>query len=158
MRFLRGLVPNPSMVVAVLVLVLVSGGSAVAGALITSADIKNRTIKMQDVSKKTVNQLKSVRGWAFISPAVEIMYEEGTFENLAVTHLATGVYCLDGDNNGLGNYDPVLATAHGQDFAKLVVTVNTEYGSQCNPYGGRGVFVTDLAGTPKDAYFVITLL
>ncbi len=96
-----------------------------------------------------------------LKPDGTVMYHHGTFDNLVVTHPSTGVYCLgaaSGTSIGLGNYDPVLATAHGQDFAKVVATVNTEYGSTCNPYGGHGVFTTNLAGTATDAYVVVALM
>ena len=41
---------------------LVAAGGATAQSLITSADIKNRTIKKKDLSRKTVNQLKGATG------------------------------------------------------------------------------------------------
>ena len=174
---------TPAVAVGALAVALISGGSAVAGSLITSAQIKDHTIKMVDLKGSTVNHLKgqtgdtgpqgpqgdqgpqgeagTARGWALLKPDGTVMYHHGTFDNLVVTHPATGVYCLgaaSGTSIGLGNYDPVLATAHGPDFVKVVATVNTEYGSTCNPYGGHGVFTTNLAGTATDAYVVVALL
>ena len=185
MEKLLRLAPAPVALVA-LGLALVGGGSAVAGSLITSAQIKDHTIKMVDLNNHTVQQLQgqtgdtgpagpqgpqgpqgdagpagTARGWALLKPDGTVMYHHGTFDNLVVTHPSTGVYCLgaaSGTSIGLGNYDPVLATAHGQDFAKVVATVNTEYGSTCNPYGGHGVFTTNLAGTATDAYVVVALM
>ena len=103
----------------------------------------------------------TARGWALLKPDGTVMYHHGTFDNLVVTHPATGVYCLgsaSGTSIGLGNYDPVLATAHGPDFNRVVATVNTEYGSTCNPYGGHGVFTTNLSGSPVDSYVVVALM
>ncbi len=192
MRILKRLVPTPSLIAAIVILVLVGGGSAVAGSLVTSAQIKDRTIQLKDLNRKTIKSLKgkrgpagkqgiqgeqgiqgiqgeqgpkgdagSARGVVMVNPNGTLYNPKGTFENLVVTHPATGVYCLGkapGTSNGLGNYDLVVATAHGPDFAKLVVTINTEYGSQCNPYGGHSAYVTTLAGAPADGYFVLALL
>ena len=189
MRILRRLVPTPSMVVALLALVLVSDGSAVAGSLVTSAQIKDHTIKVVDLKKSTVKALKgnagpsgpqgeqgpqgaegaqgpkgdagSTRGYAMIQPNGTLYNQQGTFTDLAIVHPATGVYCLskvpDGQT-GIGNYGPVIASAHGQDFAKVVATVNLEYGSQCNPHGGHSVYLTNLAGAPVDGYIMVALL
>ncbi|HEX6653254.1 MAG TPA: hypothetical protein VF072_10955 [Thermoleophilaceae bacterium] len=44
--------PSGSMVVAVLALVLATGGSAVAASVITSKQIKNGTIQLKDLSKR----------------------------------------------------------------------------------------------------------
>ncbi len=188
MRILRRLVPTPSMVVALLALVLVSAGSAVAGSLVTSAQIKDHTIKVVDLKKSTVKALKGkkgatgaageqgpqgpegaqgpegdaglARGYAMIQPNGTLYNQQGTFANLTIVHPATGVYCLgnNGNSTGIGNYGPVIASAHGQDFTKYVATVNLEYGSQCNPHGGHGVFLTKLDGTPVDGYVMIALL
>lgn len=171
MRLVKKLIPTPSLVVAVLALVLVGGGSAVAGSLITSAQIKDRTILMKDLNKKTINKLNgqvgpagadgSARGYAMVQPNGTIYNPQGTFVNLEVVHIGTGAYCLKsapGTSTGIGNYGPVIASAHGQDFAKLVATVNLEYGSMCNPHGGHGVFLTKLDGTPVDGYVMIALL
>lgn len=183
MRILRRLVPTPSMVVALLALVLISAGSAVAGSLVTSAQIKDRTIKVVDLKKSTVKALKgkqgpagpqgeqgaqgpqgpagSARGYALIQPTGTLYNQQGTFADLVIVHPATGVYCLSkvaGGSTGIGNYGPVIASAHGQDFTKYVATVNLEYGSQCNLYGGHGVFLTNLSGTPVDGYVMVALL
>src|SRR3954453_2691766 len=56
MRFnpLRGRRPSPAMVVAILALVAALAGTATAAGLITSADIKNKTIRGKDIHKKTI--------------------------------------------------------------------------------------------------------
>ena len=103
----------------------------------------------------------TTRGHAVIFPNGTVFAPAGSFVNLTVVHPATGVYCLKsnpGTSNGIGNYGPVMVSAHGQDFAEIVATVNLEYGSQCNPHGGHSVYVTTLAGAPIDGYFVIALL
>ncbi len=195
MSLVKKLIPTPSLVVALLALVLVGGGSAMAGSLITSAQIKDRTILIKDLNKKTIKKLKgkagpagaqgaqgpqgdqgvqgpagpegpqgaagSARGHALIQPNGTIYNAQGTFVNLEVVHIATGAYCLKsaaGTSTGIGNYGPVIASAHGQDFAKLVATVNLEYGSMCNPHGGHSVYVTNLAGTATDGYVMVALL
>ncbi len=195
---LKRLVPPPSIVAVLVILVLISGGSAVAGSLVTSAQIKDRTIQLKDLNKKTIKSLKAkkgkagpqgvtgapgeqgeqgakgakgdqgdqgaagtARGAALIFPDGTLYDKRGTFTNLVIVHPATGVYCLSkvaGTNNGIGNYGLVMASAHGQDFTKYVATVNVEYGSQCNPHGGHGVFLTKLDGTPVDGYVVVALL
>lgn len=195
MSLVKKLIPTPSLVVALLALVLVGGGSAMAGSLITSAQIKDRTILIKDLNKKTIKKLKgkagpagaqgaqgpqgdqgaqgpdgpqgpqgaagSARGYALIRPDGTIYNPQGTFVNLEVVHIATGAYCLKnapGTSTGIGNYGPVMASAHGQDFAELVATVNLEYGSMCNPHGGHSVYVTNLAGTATDGYVMVALL
>ena len=186
MHMLKRLIPTPSMLVALVALVLVGSGSAVAGSLITSSQIKDHTIQVKDLNQKAVKALRgktgktgaagtqgpqgdqgdpgpagTARGYAMINPNGTLYNQQGTLADLAIIHPATGVYCLSqvpGGSTGIGNYGPVIATAHGQDFAKRVATVNLEYGSQCNPYGGHSVYLTDLAGTPVDGYVMIALL
>ena len=194
-RLMRRLVPTPTVLALIVALALVSGGSAVAGSLVTSAQIKDRTIQMKDLNKKTIKSLKgkkgkqgvsgaqgvageqgeqgiqgtqgpqgeagTARGVAMIQPNGTVSSPRGTFQNLTVVHPATGVYCFGsapGTSTGIGNYGLVMATPHGQDFTKYAVTINLEYGSQCNPHGGHGAFVTKLDGTPIDGYFVIALM
>jgi len=51
--------PSPAMVIAIIALIAATTGSAVAASsLITSAKIKNGTIKLADISKSTQNALK----------------------------------------------------------------------------------------------------
>ena len=57
MKKLLRLAPAP-VALAALGLALVGGGSAVAGSLITSAQIKDHTIKMVDLNNHTVQQLQ----------------------------------------------------------------------------------------------------
>ncbi len=195
MRVLTKLVPTSSLVVLLAVMVLVSGGSAVAGSLITSAKIKDHTILIKDLNRKTVKALQgkvgsagpagptgatgatgpqgapgaqgaqgaagTARGHALIGPAGTISNPQGTFVNLVVTRVAAGAYCLSakpGTSTGIGNFGPVIVSAHGQDFAKLVATVNLEYGSMCNGFGGHSVYLTNLAGTATDGYVMLALL
>jgi hypothetical protein len=55
--------PGPAMAVATLALfVVLGGGAAVAGTLVTSAQIQNHTIQLQDLSRSTINALKGQRG------------------------------------------------------------------------------------------------
>lgn len=54
--------PSPSMVVALLALVLATSGSAVAASLITSSQIKDGTIQLKDINTKARKALKGQRG------------------------------------------------------------------------------------------------
>jgi hypothetical protein len=54
--------PSGSMVVALAALVLAMTGSAVAGSLITSKQIKDGTIQVKDISKSARKSLKGSRG------------------------------------------------------------------------------------------------
>jgi hypothetical protein len=62
MNRLRRYRPTPSMLVALLALVLASTGSAVAASFITSKQIKDGTITAKDINKKALRQLKGPRG------------------------------------------------------------------------------------------------
>ncbi|MCB0905981.1 MAG: hypothetical protein KDB63_02550 [Nocardioidaceae bacterium] len=52
---------TPSFIVAVLALIVALGGSAYAGALITSANIKNGTIQAVDIKKHTITSDRLAR-------------------------------------------------------------------------------------------------
>jgi hypothetical protein len=54
--------PSPSMLVALLALVMATTGSAVAASLITSKQIKNGTIKSKDLSAKAKRDLRGNEG------------------------------------------------------------------------------------------------
>jgi hypothetical protein len=54
--------PSGSMLVALLALVMAMSGSAMAAALITSAQIKDGTIQTKDLAKKTISALKGKTG------------------------------------------------------------------------------------------------
>jgi hypothetical protein len=62
MNRLRRYRPTPSMLVALVALVMASTGSAVAASLITSKQIKDGTITAKDISKKMLTQLKGKSG------------------------------------------------------------------------------------------------
>ena len=53
---------TPSVIAVVVVAVLVGGGSATAGSLITSKQIKNGTIQKSDLSKKAIKSLSGKSG------------------------------------------------------------------------------------------------
>jgi hypothetical protein len=54
--------PDPAVVVAAAALLVAMGGSAVAGSLITSKQIKDGTIQLRDINKTARVQLKGARG------------------------------------------------------------------------------------------------
>jgi hypothetical protein len=54
--------PSPALAVAVLALIVAMSGSAVAASLITSSQIKNGTIQLKDLSKKTIATLRGHQG------------------------------------------------------------------------------------------------
>jgi hypothetical protein len=54
--------PSPSMVVALIALILAMSGSAVAGSLITGAQIKNGTIQLKDINSKARKALRGKTG------------------------------------------------------------------------------------------------
>ncbi len=54
--------PSPAMVVAIVALFIALSGSAVAGVLITSADIKDGTILGRDIANKAITSTKLAQG------------------------------------------------------------------------------------------------
>ena len=54
--------PSAGLVVAIIALIVAMSGSAVAASLITSAQIKDGTIKLRDISTKARNTLKGQTG------------------------------------------------------------------------------------------------
>lgn len=59
MKSWKNRLPSPAMVIAIVALICATTGSAVAASsLITSAKIKNGTIKLADISESTKNSLK----------------------------------------------------------------------------------------------------
>ncbi len=54
--------PSAGLVVGITALIVATSGSAVAASLITSARIKDGTIQLKDISKKTRTALKGQRG------------------------------------------------------------------------------------------------
>ena len=54
--------PSPALIVAIVALVVACAGTAIAANLITSSEIKNGTIKKQDLSAKLKKSLKGKRG------------------------------------------------------------------------------------------------
>lgn len=101
----------------------------------------------------------SARAWALIDPNGHISTQGGSVTvTWTVTKVATGEYCLATSPNLFGNYDPVVATIHGQDKTFGQISVNTEFGSDCNPYGGHGVFTANTSGTAADQWFLVAIL
>jgi len=101
----------------------------------------------------------SARAWALIEPDGTVFSTGGSVAvTWTVTKAGTGEYCLATSPNLLGNYDPVVATIHGPDNTFGQISVNTEYGSDCNPYGGHGVFTANTSGVATDQWFLVAVL
>lgn len=85
-------------VLGILAVVLVLGmsGSAVAGSLVTSAKIKNRTIRVIDINPTAITAIRGNR------PAYATVSKTGVVSNALrvtqanVTHPGTGKYCFKG--------------------------------------------------------------
>jgi hypothetical protein len=69
--------PGPGLVVALIALFVVSGGSAMAASLITSKQIKDGTIQAKDISKKAKQALKGNTGLRGLSGALGPMGPQG---------------------------------------------------------------------------------
>lgn len=69
--------PSPALVVACIALVAGAGGTAVASSLITSAQIKNHTIKTQDLSSSALRSLRGKAGPAGVTGATGAQGPQG---------------------------------------------------------------------------------
>lgn len=78
------------------VFALMMSGSAVAGSLITSARIKDHTIKVVDINPNAIAKIRGIR------PAYATVSSTGTVSNALrvtqamVSHPGTGFYCFKG--------------------------------------------------------------
>jgi hypothetical protein len=98
----------------------------------------------------------SPSAWALIQPNGTV-FSHSNGVTWTITKVGTGEYCMQTSPNLFGNFAPVLATIHGPDKTFGQISVNTEYGSDCNPYGGHGVFTANSSGTPTDQWFLVTI-
>lgn len=112
--------------------------------------------KGADGSPGLAGEPGSAAGWAYVNKKGEIE-EKGGKVSIAVHKKATGIYCLEltprQEFRG-----PIVASIQGEDFTKAIASVNTAYGSECNEFGGFGVFTMNIKGEPADAEFVVATL
>ncbi|HET7690487.1 MAG TPA: hypothetical protein VFK41_08920 [Nocardioidaceae bacterium] len=89
--------PSISFVLAIVALVVAMTGSAVAGSLITSAQIKDGTIKMRDLSRATKTALRDHEAFATVDAAGNVSNGSGiTGANVVQPDSTTGFYCFTG--------------------------------------------------------------
>jgi hypothetical protein len=182
MHYLR----HPATIIAAVALFVGLGGGAAAYAsgLISGSQIKNHSIAEKKLTKSAIKALRgqrgpkgatgaqgpqgqqgqqgqqgppgTARGYAFVNSDGSIVTSGGSI-SITVNHIATGEYCLI-TSPSVGTYAPIVATLQGQDFTQGMISVNTSFGSDCNPYGGEGVFTMNTAGTPTDMQFVVAVM
>jgi hypothetical protein len=97
----------------------------------------------------------SPRGWANVAA-------DGAVENsggqvaITIDKIGTGEYCLI-TNPDVGTFAPIVATLHG-DSTIGFISVNDEFGNNCNPDGGNELLTWNSSGTATDEYFVVGVL
>lgn len=97
----------------------------------------------------------SARGWAVVGPTGAVSTQGGAV-TIKVIHYGTGKYCLQFSPDP-GYYSPIIATLHGESTIGFI-SVDDEYGNDCNPYGGVEVLTEDSAGTSTDEWFAVGVL
>lgn len=98
----------------------------------------------------------AARGWAWVGSTGGIVQRGGAV-TISVVKIGTGTYCIQFSPN-VGTYAPLMATLHGPDATTGIVSVNTGWGSNCNPYGGNSVSTMSLTGALADKAFVVALM
>jgi hypothetical protein len=77
--------------------------------------------------------------------------------DIAIHKVSAGEYCLILTPRQEFRA-PILATLQGEDSTAGLISVNTAFGSDCNPLGGFGVFTKNPAGTATDHEFVVAIM
>lgn len=85
------------------------------------------------------------------------MINRGGDITIGITKVGTGEYCLRMSPDP-GTYAPIIATLEGPDLTPAMINANDGWGSDCNPYGGEGVFTTNASGNATDEAFVVVIL
>ncbi|MCX7782193.1 MAG: hypothetical protein N2318_00940 [Meiothermus sp.] len=98
----------------------------------------------------------STRASAWISAAGAVVTSSPGV-TWTITKVGTGLYCIQTSPNVLSNYSPIVATINGPDNTRGQISVNTGWGSSCNPYGGYSVSTSDAAGAAADRAFSIVV-
>lgn len=147
---------------AAVVLALIMSGSAVAGSLVTSAKIKNHTIRLVDINS---NAVKAIRG---NRPAYATVSATGVVSNALrvtqamVTHPDTGFYCFKGlpftpKNAQVTMIDPFPGGFSVDMSARVQLGANINAGFGCP--AGTQVLVTlrthDPVGTENTPFNIL---
>jgi hypothetical protein len=167
----------PALVVAASLVVLSAGTGAVAGALVTSADIKNGTVKLADLNKKTVKALRgrtgpagapgspgangSARAYAAVAPDGRV--DAGRSQGLVLTSAldSGGYYCFN-DTTGAAHVVVATVDDSGNQHLNSVVTATTDpaWVSLICADPGSDILVqtVDHAGTNQDTPFYLAVI
>ena len=133
MKFRR---PSAGLVVGVIALAVAMSGSAVAASLITSARIKDGTIQLKDISKKTRTALKGQRGPAGAAGATG---PQGAQGNPGAAG-AAGAAGANGATNVVVRQGTLISVAAG---ASGIVTASCNPGERAT---GGGNSISGLGG------------
>jgi hypothetical protein len=99
----------------------------------------------------------SARGFAYVKADGTVEGKGGSID-IAIHKVSTGEYCLILTPRQEFRA-PILATLQGEDSTAGLISVNTAFGSDCNPFGAYGgVFTKNLAGTATDHEFVVAIM
>ena len=127
MKFRR---PSAGLVVGIIALIVAMSGSAVAASLITSARIKDGTIQLKDISKKTRTALKGQRGPAGAAGATGPQGAQGN----------PGAAGANGATNVVVRRGTLISVANG---ASGIVTASCNPGERAT---GGGNSISGLGG------------
>jgi hypothetical protein len=99
----------------------------------------------------------SARGFAYVKADGTVESKGGSID-IAIHKANTGEYCLILTPRQEFRA-PILATLQGEDSTAGLISVNTAFGSDCNPFGAYGgVFTKNPAGTATDHEFVVAIM
>jgi hypothetical protein len=98
----------------------------------------------------------SARGFAYVGSDGTVITKGGSID-IAIDRVKTGEYCLK-MNPKPAFFAPIVATIQGPDLTPGLISVNTSFGSDCNPDGGYGVFTMNAAGKATDQQFVVAVM
>jgi hypothetical protein len=98
----------------------------------------------------------TAKAWAWVEASGSIV-EQGGESTITIIKIGTGQYCIQTDPSIIGNFGPILATLQGPDLTPGFINANTGWGSDCNPYGGYGVFTANSSGAAADRAFVVVI-
>ena len=96
----------------------------------------------------------SARGWADVNSDGSVSTHGGAIA-INVVHLATGQYCLQ-FSPSVGTFAPIVATLHGDDTVGFI-SVNDEFGNNCNPDGGIELTTENSSGVAADEDFAVAV-
>ena len=143
--------PSAGLVVAIIALIVAMSGSAVAASLITSAQIKDGTIKLRDISTKARNTLKGQTGPVGVRGVTGLQGAPGAngatgLQGAPGANGATGLQGAPGANGANGATNVVVRQGTASSVANGVSGIVT---AQCNAgerATGGGNSVSGLGG------------